>query len=111
MTESSAKAAEISNAELLTLSIAMALTLFGLGYAVFYVFAYLGAQAFFDDWIDLLYRVVLGNLAALGMKNDGKRASFWLVAGWILVTYIPIANFLPIFFSGRFFAQKKLGLR
>ncbi len=111
MSESSAKAQGVSKAELFTLSIAIALTLFGLGYAIFRLFIALGAQSFFNEWIVLLYRVALGNLAALGMKNSGNRASFWVIMAWMLVTLIPIVNLLPIYFSGRFLAQKKLGLR
>ncbi len=111
MSASSAKAKEVSKAELFTLSIAIALTLFGLGYAIFRLFTALGAQSFFNEWIVLLYRVALGNLAALGMKNEGNRASFWVILAWMVVTIIPIVNLLPIFFSGRFLAQKKLGLR
>ena len=111
MSEKAAKSTKVSQAEVLTLSIVIALTLIGLGYLIFQLFIYLGAQTFFDNWIDTLFRVILGNLAALGMKNSGNKASFWMILAWMLVTLVPYVNILPIYFSGRFLAQKRLGLR
>ena len=111
MSEKVKQPEEGSQAEVLTLSIVITLTLIGLGYLIFQLFIYLGARTFFNEWIDTLFRVILGNLAALGMKNSGNRASFWMILVWMVVTLIPFVNILPIYLSGRYLAQKRLGLR
>ena len=111
MSEKVDQSSEVTDGQVVALSVVMGLTLIGVGYLVLQAFIYFEARAFFDNWIDTLFRVIVGNLAALGMKNSGDRASFWVILAWMLVTLIPFVNILPIFFSGRYLAQKRLGLR
>lgn len=91
-------------------TLAMAGLLILVGYGVFQLFVFLDAQAFFEEWIVTLYRVILASFAAYGYKRSGEPVSFWIGLVWVALTFIPVINLVALYFAGRQLARKAVGL-
>lgn len=78
MTSSRVEVDDLEREASVVATLAMMGLLILVGYGVFQLFVFIGAQAFFEEWIITLYRVILVSFAAYGYKRIGEPISFWV---------------------------------